>query len=361
MQTVGLRTHIWNNGVKSVLLLAGFPVLLLLIVFALAVLLEAFAGAGVAEGLANAVRRLPTFVPVAVAAALAWFAIAWFANTRLIGAMTGARAVTRAEEPRLYNLLENLCISRGLPMPRLGVVETAALNAFAAGMTPTQHTVVVTRGLADTLDDGELEAVLAHELTHVRNGDVRLLVVATVFVGIISIAADLLARGWGNVRIGSGRSRGGSDRKGNAGSAVVLIVIAVACIVVARLLAVVIRFALSRRREFMADAGAVELTRNPDAMIAALRKIEGRSQIAGVPEDVRAMFIDDAAGPGFFARLAATHPTIAERVGALVAFAGGRDPGTWSPPAAAAPAPAMPTAARDRPMPGPWGAAPRGP
>lgn len=345
---VGLRTHIWNNMAKSVLLLAGFPVLLLLIIYALAILQEALAGAGIVEGLGNAARRLPAYLPIALAGALAWFAIAWFLNTRLIGGLTGARTVDRREEPRLYNLLENLCISRGLPMPKLGIIETDALNAFAAGVTERQRVIVVTRGLAAALDDAEMEAVLAHELTHVRNGDVRLLVVATIFVGIISIAADLLGRGGRHVRLGASSRSSGSGRKGNAGAAIVLILVAVACIFVARLLAVAIRFALSRRREFLADAGAVELTRNPDAMISALRKIEGRSAIAGVPQDLRAMFIDDAPEPGFLSRLHATHPTIGERVRALVAFAGGHDPG---------PAQDRPAAMAGGGRAGPWTAA----
>ncbi|BBK34223.1 heat shock protein [Stella humosa] len=340
--TIGLKTHLWNNAARSILLLAGFPLLLLLIAYAIALLIEAGSSPSVAEGLAAAGRRLPVLAPIAVAAALAWFAVAWFANARLVTAMTGARMVTRRDEPRLHALLETLCIARGLPMPRLGIIETDALNAYAAGVTQAQQVIVVTRGLLTALDEAEVEAVLAHELSHIRHGDVRMLMVATVFVGIISLLADLVSRGWRHVPTGptgGTRSRSGSSggsgsggsssssRKGNAGAAIVLVLIAVACIFAARMLAVAIRFALSRRREFMADAGAVELTRDPDAMIAALRKIEGRSAVAGVPDDLRAMFIDDGAATGFFQRLTATHPSIGERVAALVAFAGGRDPG----------------------------------
>ena len=325
---VGLKTHLWNNGLRSALLLAGFPVLLLLLAYAVALVLEAGEAGSVADGLAAAARRLPVLAPLAVLLALAWFAVAWVWNVRLVGAMTGARMVERRDEPRLHALLETLCISRGLPTPRLGIVETDALNAYAAGVTPTQYTIVVTRGLLDRLERAEVEAVLAHELSHIRHGDVRMLMVATVFVGILSLLGDLIGRGWRHVRIGGGSgSRSGGSRKGNAGAAVVLVLIAVACIFAARALAVVIRFALSRRREFMADAGAVELTRNPDALIAALRKIEGRSAMPGVPADLHALLIDDPPRPGFLARLTATHPSVADRVAALVAFAGGRDPG----------------------------------
>lgn len=353
MQTVGLRTHIWNNAIRSLLLLAGFPVLLLLIAFAFAVIAEALSGTGedVGQGLANAVRALPSFLPFAVGGALLWFAIAFFINTRLIGAMTGARSVARKEEPRLYNLLENLCISRGLSMPKLRIIETPALNAFASGVTREQYTVTVTRGLMEKLDDAELEAVLAHELTHIRGGDVRLLMVATVFVGIFSLIAGVIGRGrflrLGGLR-GMRMAGGGRGRGGGGGAALILLLVAVACILLARLLSLVIRFALSRRREYMADAGAVELTKNPDAMISALRKIEGQSRIEAVPDEVRAMFLDDQGDNRAFSGLFATHPSIDSRVAALVAFAGGRDPGRRPPP----PPPA-------RPAPGPsvrpWG------
>lgn len=350
---VGLKTHLWNNGLRSLVLLAGFPVLLLLVAYAVALVLVAGDAPSVGAGLAEAARRLPLLAALSVAAALLWFAVAWFWNVGLVGAMTGARMVGRREEPQLHAMLETLCIARGLPTPRLGVIESDALNAYAAGVTRDQYTVVVTRGLLDALEPAEVEAVLAHELSHIRHGDVRMLMVATIFVGIISLLAELISRGWrGRTwRTGTGRSSsssGGSSRKGNAGAAILLILIAVACLLLARLLAVVIRFSLSRTREFMADAGAVELTRNPDAMIAALRKIEGRSAMPRVPEDLQVMMIDHLPEPGFFARLTATHPTVGERVAALVAFAGGRDPGPLAPQTPAGSGPDAPdTAGRD--------------
>jgi heat shock protein HtpX len=190
----GLQTYIWNNRLKSLLLLAGFPVLLLLICFGFAVLISAFDDPDVAQGIRNAIALMPQLVPVAVIAALVWFVIAWFANQRIIDAVTGARPVTRTEEPRVWNILENLCISRGITMPRLRIIETDARNAFASGVRNRAYSVTVTRGLVDALDDAELEAVLAHELTHIENRDVQLMVIAAVFVGIISLVADLIVR-----------------------------------------------------------------------------------------------------------------------------------------------------------------------
>jgi len=333
MRTLGLRTQIWNNALKSILLLAGFPVLLLLLTYGFAVLASALDGQEVIPGLIAAAHRLPQYVPVAIVTALVWFAIAYLINTRLVRTMTGARPVTRDQEPRLYNLMENLCISRGLTMPRLCVIETDALNAFAAGVSRPQYMVAVTRGLIDTLDDAELEAVLGHELSHIRNGDARLMMVAAVFVGIISLVTEQFGRLFRGVNLSAGRGSsssgsgsGDSRGKGGGGAVIILILIAVACFLLARLLAVVIRMALSRRREFMADAGAVELTRNPDAMIGALRKIEGRSTIADAPADLKPMYIDLGHSPGFFGGLFATHPPIADRVAALIDYAGGQDP-----------------------------------
>src|SRR5262249_14499427 len=201
-------------------------------------------------------------------------------------AVTGGRDVTRAEEPRLYNLLENLCISRGIPMPRFKVIDSDALNAFASGMNEKQYSITVTTGLIDRLDDAEMEAVLGHELTHIRNGDVRMMVIAVVIAGAISFFAELFFRLW--FYSGSGfrsrRSESSDDRgRGGGGFA---IIIAVVLIAVAWILSLLIRFALSRSREFLADAGSVELTKKPDAMISALRKIEGRGELPGATSAV---------------------------------------------------------------------------
>src|SRR5690606_33605412 len=135
----------------------------------------------------DAFTLLPGVVPVVAAVAAVWWVVAWFANRSIIDAITGAHPVDRKSEPRLWNLLENLCISRGITMPSLRIIETPQRNAFASGIREKQYAVTVTRGLMETLDDAELEAVLAHELTHIRNRDVQLLVISAVFVGVISL------------------------------------------------------------------------------------------------------------------------------------------------------------------------------
>ena len=241
-----------------------------------------------------------------------------------------AREVTREEAPRLYNLLENLCISRGIPMPQLKIMESDALNAFATGLNQKQYSITVTRGLLERLTTPSSKRCSAHELTHIRNGDVRMMVIAVVIAGVISFFAEMFFR----MIFRSAGFRGAASsaiaatRKG--GRRFVVILIAIVLIALAWLLSMVIRFALSRSREFLADAGAVELTKNPDAMISALRKIEGRGELPGVTSAVMEMCVDNPREG--FADLFASHPSIDRRVEALVQMAGGHDPGPVDPP-----------------------------
>ncbi len=319
MGAFGLQTHIWNNNLKSVVLLAGFPVLLLLLLYGLSV---GYVGVttpidSIWQGMGLALDHMTRIWPFALIGAAVWFGIAWVSYQKIIEASVGARGLTRKEAPELYNLLENLCVSRGLTMPRLNIIETPALNAFASGLDDKSYKVTVTRGLIETLDKDELEAVLAHELTHIMNRDVRLLIIAVIFVGIFSFFGEMIFRGL----FRSGVRTGGysSGRKGDSRGGGMLILIAVAIIVIAYLLAMVIRFSLSQKREYLADAGAVELTRNPDAMISALKKISGNSDV-DAPNDVQQMMIENR-NP--FAGVFATHPKIEKRIEALQQFAGG--------------------------------------
>lgn len=317
----GLRTHIWNNNLRSLILLAGFPVLLILIGFAITLVFMGMIGDGYDGGkadltdaaIAGAFDQLPMIGIISLGIASVWFIIAWFFHQRMIDASTGARTVQRDNEKELYNLLENLCVSRGMNMPRLAIIETEAMNAYASGMRESQYTVTVTRGLMNRLDRDELEAVLAHELSHIRNADVRMMVIAIIFVGIISFAAEIAFRGLLHGGMRGGRRGGG-----------VLILAAFAMIGVAYVLAILIRFSLSRRREYMADAGAVELTKNPDAMISALQKISGQAEIEKAPSEVRELFIENPKA-GFMG-VFATHPPIEKRIDMLVEHAGGRRP-----------------------------------
>jgi heat shock protein HtpX len=351
MAAYGLYSHIESNKRRSVALLIGLFLLVYVLVYAGAVLGEALTVNAPLDVLLrrawlDALRALP----FATIGTVLWILIAYKFHQSMIDALTGGREVTRQEQPRLYNLLENLCISRGITMPKLKVADDPALNAFATGMNEKQYAITVTSGLLDRLDDAEIESVLGHELTHIRNGDVRMLVIAVIIAGAISFFVELVFRLF--FQGGIGFRRGGGDRRG--GGAGVAILIAIALIVVAWALSLVIRFALSRSRELLADAGSVELTKNPDAMISALRKIEGRGELAGATSAVMEMCVDNPREE--FSDLFATHPPIAQRIQAIMKFAGGHDPGPLPLPDAAGPALASPAPGEEPPAApaGPW-------
>src|SRR4051794_31238814 len=359
MAAYGLYTHIQSNKRRSIALLIGLFVLVYLLVYAGALTGEALTNddAPLDVLMRAALRDALYAAPWATLGTALWILIAYKFHQSMIDAVTGGREVTRQEEPRLYNLLENLCISRGITMPKLKVIEDGSLNAFATGMNEKQYSITVTSGLINSLDDAEIEAVLGHELTHIRNGDVRMLVIAVIIAGVISFFAEFVFRMFFYARWSGGRSSGDSDRgRGGAGIA---IVIAVALIALAWFLSVVIRFALSRRREYLADAGSVELTKNPDAMISALRKIENRGDLEGATSGVMEMCIDNPRGG--FENLFDTHPAVDARVDALVRFAGGHDPGPLAVPHFDEPEEPQEQRAEERPQPastgpeGPWG------
>jgi len=327
MAAYGLYTHIQSNKRRSIALLIGLFLLVYVMVFAGALLAEvsmAYNDPPLDYLVRAAVFDLVKALPFATVGTVIWILIAYKFHQRMIDAVTGAHEVSRTEEPRLYNLLENLCISRGITMPKLRVADDDALNAFATGLNDKQYSITVTRGLINALNDQEIESVLGHELTHIRNGDVRMLVIAVVIAGVISFFGEMVFRmffqgGWGGGR----RSSSSSDSKG--GGAGAAIVIAIALIALVWILAIVVRFALSRQREYLADSGSVELTKNPDAMISALRKIEGRGEIPGANSAVMEMCIDNPREG--FSNIFDTHPPVDKRVEALVKFAGGHDPG----------------------------------
>ena len=351
MAAYGLYTHIQSNRRRSVVLLAGLFLLVYVLVYAGALAAEALSvNADLNTLMRLAWADLLTAAPVATLGTAAWVVIAYYFHQNMIDALTGGREVTRTEQPRLYDLLENLCISRGITMPKLKVMESDALNAFSTGMNQKQYAVTVTTGLLGRLDDAEVESVLGHELTHIRNGDVRMMVVAVIIAGVISFFAELVFRLWFYSGFSYRRSRSSGERGGGAGLA---ILIAVALLVVAYVLSFLIRLALSRQREYLADAGSVELTQNPDAMISALRKIEGRGELPGATSAVMELCVDNPREG--FGELFDTHPTVENRVEALVKYAGGHDPGPIALPQPAADANEI--SAADQPESGPWGAA----
>ena len=352
----GLYTHIRANRLRTLYLLASFVGLLLAVMYSLTLLASAFSGGGATQQIfARAWVYYQQSWPWAFVGAGCWFVVAFFFHQNMIDFATGSERIERKQAPKLYDALENLCISRGINMPALKIIESDGLNAFASGLREGQYSISVTRGLMNALTPEELESVLGHELTHIRNKDVQLMVVATIFAGIIAFVADMFLRNW-DFPFGWSprRPSNNDDRRSDSSSGVIIaVVVAIVVLMISWGLSVLIRLAISRKREFLADAGSVELTKNPDAMISALRKIETHAAIPALPSRMSAFFIES---PDLREESdwLSTHPTISARVDALVRYAGGRDSGpiaveATSPDADAALPPAEATRK------GPWG------
>ncbi len=308
MEYIGLHTQIRRNNLRSTFLLLSFPLLILCAVY-----LFFFFTYGGLENIEMANYAFLRTLPLVIVAVGIWFGIAYFSNSAIIRAATGARPLERKENMRVYNLTENLCMSVGMQMPKLYVIDSPVLNAFASGIDQKSYAVTLTTGIIEKLDDRELEGVIAHELTHIRNKDVRLLIISIIFVGIFAFAVQVLFRSlmYGN----RGRKNDKVDGR------VMLIALVIAIVVYA--LSIVFRFALSRKREYLADAGAVQMTKNSHALASALRKISGHSELDVKSSDVKQMFIENKPGKdnaSFFGGLSglfATHPPIEKRIAIL--------------------------------------------
>jgi len=322
MKYFGLQSQIRKNNTNSVLILLLFPV----VFFGLTWLFFFFTSLGDSNYLSQEQGQygiLPVInnrflqtIPWITIGVIIWFTVAWFSHSAMISKATGSKPLERKENKRIYNLVENLCISTGMKMPKVNIIEDDSLNAFASGINPNNYTVSLSRGIVDKLNDQELEAVIAHELTHIRNRDVRLLIISIIFVGIFAFISETIFR---SMRFG-GLSRG---KKGSGGAAVI---IALLLAIVGYLIASLFRFALSRKREYLADAGSAELTRNPLALASALRKISGDPTIEAVKRnDLAQMFIENPQkevknSSVSFSTLFATHPPIQKRIEILENF-----------------------------------------
>lgn len=330
MQYVGIQTQIDRNNRKSMILLVLFPCIILGVVWLFCCIF------GINQGY-DAYNNEVTYMewddvneawlealPWVVGIVGVWFAIAYAFNTQMIMKVTGARPLERKDNPRIYNMVENLCMSCGMPMPKINVIDDSMLNAFASGINQKSYTVTLTTGIIDYLEDDELEGVIAHELTHIRNHDTRLLIVSIIFVGIVSTVLNVLIQIVVRVLLsGGGRSRGKDN-----GKALVIVfgLVALVCSAIAYLFISLTRFAISRKREFMADAGGAELTRNPRALASALRKISDRPGLGSVKrEDIAQLYIihPKKVARGFFNKLSgmfSTHPSTEERIRILEQF-----------------------------------------
>lgn len=346
MKYVGIHRQQASNNFKSVLLLLAFPGIILGLVYVFCLIMGQ-SGSEVSYyyddyGYAHAVSSgggtdwdgvngmFVRIVPWVSGVIGIWFCIAYFLNTSMIRSATGAREVTRRENPRVYNIVENLTMACGMPMPRINVMDTPQLNAFASGIDDKSYTVTVTTGLCDRLTDEELAGVIGHELTHIRNRDTRLLIISIIFVGIMSTVMNLLLRFVWNTFVYGGRERSYRSRNNNGknggGGAIAVLAVAAVLAVVGYFFTLLTRFAISRKREYMADAGGAELCGNPLALASALRKISGMP--AAAPdgrEDIAQLYIihPQALAGGltqFLSEAFSTHPSTESRIRYLEQF-----------------------------------------
>jgi heat shock protein HtpX len=259
--------------------------------------------------------RLGLFAAALMAVvSVGWSMISLAFGDKMVLTMANAREIDKADAPQLYNVVEEMAIAAGVPMPRVMVLETEALNAFATGNKVGHGTIVVTRGLLDTLSRDELQGVVAHEMAHLANLDTRYMVIVGVTVGLIALVCDMLLRTtmWG----GSGRSS--SDKKGNSGGLLIILLIVVA--IFAPLAAKAVQMAVSRQREYLADATSVQFTRNPNGLISALGKLADKAApFPGVSRATQHLFIVNPVQTftSKSSALLATHPDIADRIARL--------------------------------------------
>jgi len=330
---VGIYTQQASNNFKSILLLFCFPALILGLVYLFLVIMGYMNGSST-DYYGNTTVTMDwdsinysflMTLPWVVGIVGIWFLIAYFSNTSMIRNATGARPLERKENPRVYNIVENLTMACGMPMPKVNVIDDPQLNAFASGIDDKSYTVTLTTGICDRLTDEELSGVVGHELTHIRNKDTRLLIVSIIFVGIMSTALSLATRFlWNTFVYGNHRS---SSNDGKNGGAAVIVVLAIVMVLAAvgYLFTLLTRFAISRKREYMADAGGAELCGNPLALASALRKISGDPGLGKVErEDISQLYICKPHFANNFSskmsELFSTHPSTESRIAYLEQF-----------------------------------------
>ena len=335
-----MQTQISRNNRMTLLLLLMFPLIILGVVWAFFALLNYF-GNGYYDQYGELVHQLNAetvnvyfvnAVPWVIGVVGIWFLIAYFFNASMVRAATGARPLSRKENPRVYNIVENLTMAAGMDMPMINIVDDPQLNAFASGIDRKSYTVTVTTGLLRLLDDDELAGVLGHELTHIRNHDTKLLITSIVFVGIVSTVMSIIVQMIYNMMwFGGGghvvSSDDDNDNRGSGIAVVLVLIIGYVLCAIAYLFTALTRFAISRKREYMADAGGAELCGNPLALASALRKISGDPGLQGVKrDDVAQLFIihpqklSAGGAMSMLSSLFSTHPDTKKRIEILEQF-----------------------------------------
>lgn len=283
-----------KNKRKSYVIISIFTVILALIIYALCNYFE--------------LGILGVIIAIAFAILTSW--ATYYNSDKIVLSLNGARPATREENQRMYENLEGLCIAAGLPMPKLYIMDDASPNAFATGRNPENAVICVTTGLMDKLNSYELEGVLAHELSHIKNYDILLQTIASVFVSITTILSDFFLR----ITIRSNRKN--NDNKSPISS--ILTIIGLILLILSPIIAPLLQLALSRRREFLADSSAVELTRNPEGLINALKKISSDPDpLEQANKSTAGLYISNPLKDKGLSKLYSTHPPIEDRIAAL--------------------------------------------
>jgi heat shock protein HtpX len=314
-ERVLIYDRIGANKRTTFFLLVGFMFFTSLFFVATGVILSYYGGADPADDPGLTIRIAVFSVIAATVAGV----IMYYISTSTVLAVTGGHEASMSEDRELYRIVENLSIGSGLPMPKVWVIEDSAPNAFATGRDPEHAYVAATRGLMDKLDKNELEAVMAHEMSHVGNYDIRVMTTVAVAVGLIALVADLLLRfTW----FGSG-SRSSNKDKGNGALGAIILIVALILVIVSPIVASIIKFALSRQREYLADASGALLCRNPGALADALEKISKDPEPLEAANKATAhMYIENPLKEhnSFMNNLFATHPPAEERIKILRAM-----------------------------------------
>ncbi|MGA2363261.1 MAG: zinc metalloprotease HtpX [Candidatus Aminicenantales bacterium] len=254
---------------------------------------------------------------LAVVVSMGMAAAGYYSSDKVVLAISRARPVTKDEHPYLYNVVEGLAIAAGVPTPRCYVIDDTAPNAFATGRNPQNAVICVTTGILEKLNRVELEGVIAHEMSHIKNYDIRLQTLVVVMAGVVALLSDWILRSffWGG-----GRRRGGRDGRGGGGAGAILIVVGLALAALSPFIATIIQLAISRKREFLADASGAMLTRYPAGLASALRKISADTEPLEAANKATAhLYIVNPLKniKGTVNRLFSTHPPVEERIAAL--------------------------------------------
>jgi heat shock protein HtpX len=314
MKYFGLQNQIWRNNSNSVLLLVLFPIIFFVLTWLFFFFLSF--SSEVHKTISQINQNFLITVPFIIIGVLLWFIIAWFSHSSMINAATDSKPLARNENKRVYNLVENLCISTGMTLPQINIIDDDSLNAFASGINQKTFSISLSKGIIEKLNDEELEAVIAHELTHIKNRDVRLLIISIIFVGIFAFISQAIFR---TLQFGGG---GRSKKDGGGWTIIIGLLLALVGLLISSLL----RFALSRKREYLADAGSAELTHRPLALASALRKISVDPTIEAVKrKDIAQIFIEnpqvkEKKSSFSLNSLFATHPPIDKRIQLLEQF-----------------------------------------